>query len=381
MADECSIYVSLVPENSCKFERHKLSPVKLDDTVSTLQTRVAELFKTKIEDVELVFLGKSLKKDDTLEACGIKSGMTVFVYPHQEPEKPTCALNMQEIPMIAFGTAVVNPAFRSVLQSLTKPEVLESVMASTPALADDPIAVGILQDPELMTLLANPTFLRKMAESHPALVEAAVQIAVSFHEEGMASGRSATPPPDPSLVSYSLDALSDDDDMESELEHGMAGAAGMFSPNRITPAQLAAALTAAAAAPVSGSPASSSPPGATGSPRVPPSPRLNAPPSTPRNPITSEMLNSAMQSALGNLSVPAAGGTLQLPSGTPGSGGAESTDPAVNFQSQLQQLRDMGISNDPASLRALSATGGDVQAALELLFGDFGDGDSVNAPT
>lgn len=41
----------------------------------------------------------------------------------------------------------------------------------------------------------------------------------------------------------------------------------------------------------------------------------------------------------------------------------------------------MGIANDPASLRALSATGGDVQAALELLFGDFGEGDSMNAPT
>lgn len=39
------------------------------------------------------------------------------------------------------------------------------------------------------------------------------------------------------------------------------------------------------------------------------------------------------------------------------------------FQSQLQQLRDMGITDDALSLQALSATGGDVQAALELIFG------------
>lgn len=377
MADECSIYVSLVPENSCKFERHKLSSVKLNDKVSSLQSKAADLFKTKIEDLELVFLGKSLKQDDTLEECGIKNGMTVFVYPHHEPEKPTCTLNVQEIPMIAFGTALVNPDFRSVLQSLTKPEVLENVIASTPALADDPIAIGILQDPELMTLLANPTFLRKMAESHPALVEAAVQIAVSFHEERAAPGRAATPPPDASLVSYSLDALSDDDDMDAELEHGMGGG-GAFSPNRITPAQLAAALAAAAANPTS-SPSSSSPPAATGSPLIPPSPRLNAPPSTPRNPITSEMLDSAMQSALGNLSVPPTPGStsLQVPAGTTGGATSEATELATAFQSQLQQLRDMGIANDPASLRALLATNGDVQAALELLFGDFGEGDST----
>ncbi|KAH7942030.1 hypothetical protein HPB49_019907 [Dermacentor silvarum] len=63
---------------------------------------------------ELVFLGKILKQDDTLEASGIQSGMTVFAYPHHELEKPTCTLDMQDIPMIAFGTALVNPAFRTV---------------------------------------------------------------------------------------------------------------------------------------------------------------------------------------------------------------------------------------------------------------------------
>lgn len=383
MAEECSIYVSLVPENSCKFERHKLSSVKLDDKVSALHTKVAELFGKDIGDLELVFLGKILKQDDTLEACGIKSGMTVFAYPHYEIEKPSCTLDMQDIPMIAFGTALVNPAFRTVLQSLKDPDVLENVMAANPALADDPIAIGILQDPELMTLLANPNFLRKMAESHPALVEAAVQIAVSFHEEGAASGRSTSPPPE---VSYSLEALSDDEDMEGQLDQAGPGEAGLFSPNRITPAQLAAALAAAAANPAGSG--SSSPPAATGSPLIPPSPRLHAPPSTPRNPITSEMLNSAVQTALlGNLSAPS-NPAVPVPSGQPlsspgvATGAApEVADTAVTYQNQLQQLRDMGIANDAASLQALVATGGDVQAALELLFADFGDNDAANVPT
>lgn len=375
MADEWSIYVSLVPENSCKFERHKLSNLKVDDKVSALQSKVAELFDKKIGDLELVFLGKVLKEDDTLEACGIKSGMTVFAYPHHELVKATCTLDMQDIPVIAFGTALVNPAFRTVLQSLKDPDVLENVMAATPALADDPVAVGILQDPELMTLLANPTFLRKMADSHPALVEAAVQIAVSFHEEGAASGRAASPPHE---VSYSLEALSDDDDMEGPADQGTPGGSGMFSPNRITPAQLAAALAAAAANPAGSG--SSSPPPATGSPLVPPSPRLHAPPSTPRNPITHEMLNSAVQTALG-LAVPgnpATASSPSAPSSSPGGGlPADLVDPAVTYQSQLQQLRDMGLSNDAASVRALVATSGDVQAALELLFGDTSDVDIV----
>ncbi|KAH9375852.1 hypothetical protein HPB48_014554 [Haemaphysalis longicornis] len=377
MADEWSIYVSLVPENSCKFERHKLSNLKVDDKVSALQSKVAELFDKKIGDLELVFLGKVLKEDDTLEACGIKSGMTVFAYPHHELVKATCTLDMQDIPVIAFGTALVNPAFRTVLQSLKDPDVLENVMAATPALADDPVAVGILQDPELMTLLANPTFLRKMADSHPALVEAAVQIAVSFHEEGAASGRAASPPHE---VSYSLEALSDDDDMEGPADQ--ARHAGwqrhvLAEPDHARPAgrcpgrgrsqsgRLRLVLAAAGHGPV---------------PWSPPSPRLHAPPSTPRNPITHEMLNSAVQTALG-LAVPGNPATASSPSAlssSPGGGlPADLVDPAVTYQSQLQQLRDMGLSNDAASVRALVATSGDVQAALELLFGDTSDVDIV----
>lgn len=38
------------------------------------------------------------------------------------------------------------------------------------------------------------------------------------------------------------------------------------------------------------------------------------------------------------------------------------------WQSQLQQLRDMGIQDEELMLRALQATDGDIQAALELIF-------------
>ena len=40
------------------------------------------------------------------------------------------------------------------------------------------------------------------------------------------------------------------------------------------------------------------------------------------------------------------------------------------FQSQLAQMRDMGITDEATARQALQATGGDLQAALELLFGD-----------
>ena len=39
-----------------------------------------------------------------------------------------------------------------------------------------------------------------------------------------------------------------------------------------------------------------------------------------------------------------------------------------SFQESLQQMRDMGITNDSLSLRALQQTGGNVEAALNLIF-------------
>lgn len=38
------------------------------------------------------------------------------------------------------------------------------------------------------------------------------------------------------------------------------------------------------------------------------------------------------------------------------------------WQSQMQQLRDMGIQDEELMLRVLQATDGDIQAALELIF-------------
>ena len=45
-------------------------------------------------------------------------------------------------------------------------------------------------------------------------------------------------------------------------------------------------------------------------------------------------------------------------------------DPAVRYAAQLQQLQDMGFSDNNANLQALQATGGGVNAAVERLLGN-----------
>lgn len=62
---------------------------------------------------------------------------------------------------------------------------------------------------------------------------------------------------------------------------------------------------------------------------------------------------SALLAAAGN----------QAPAAPPLGGG----DPAVRFASQLRQLAEMGFADQPANLRALAASGGNVNAAVERL--------------
>lgn len=53
------------------------------------------------------------------------------------------------------------------------------------------------------------------------------------------------------------------------------------------------------------------------------------------------------------------------------SNSSPSSNTTRNFASQLQQMRDLGITEEAIALQALEATNGDVQAAVNLIFSDF----------
>ena len=46
--------------------------------------------------------------------------------------------------------------------------------------------------------------------------------------------------------------------------------------------------------------------------------------------------------------------------------------PAERFGAQLQQMRDMGFYDETANIRALTATNGNVSAAVERVLSEFG---------
>ncbi|XP_033219377.1 ubiquitin-like protein 7 [Belonocnema kinseyi] len=336
---------------------YKLSDINLKNKVEELRNEAAGKTNLPKDSFELIYCGCILEDDATLESCGLKNGATVHILKKNAPETPVPAKSISDISVTqlanAFQSFNANPALRSALHRLSKrPEVIENIISSSPGLSEDAVAIAMLQDPDLMAHFTDPDTVKRIAELHPLLVEAAQHISTAVHEEAHNSAASSSDPSSsnaPSTAySYSLDNMSDDEEMAGDSSQSSDSALGRHQSNSaITTAQLAAALSRAGGRgfPHSGSSTSSS--------------------RASRNSglITTEMFSQAMQQAFASAPAPAA----------PVSAAASTTPQSVDIQRQLAQMHEIGLLDDAVNLQALQVTSGDVQAAIELVFSGFSD--------
>ncbi|XP_075016651.1 ubiquitin-like protein 7 isoform X2 [Calonectris borealis] len=287
-------------------------------------------------------------------------GGTMFcsvIFPPSEPVDKVAAVREFRVLHTALHSS---PAYRdAVFKMLGNKESLDQIIVATPGLSSDPVALGVLQDKDLFSVFADPNMLDTLIPAHPALVNAIVLVlhsvagstplpAPETSSRGMSSGSYRDMP-----GGFLFEGLSDDEDdfhqstrstpssSTSGSRPASLGYAGAAGPRPITQSELATAL-ALASTPESSSHTPT--PGTQGhsSGTSPMSSSVQS-----GTPITNDLFSQALQHALQASGQP----TLQS-----------------QWQPQLQQLRDMGIHDDELSLRALQATGGDIQAALELIF-------------
>ncbi|KAK7117848.1 hypothetical protein R3I94_023159 [Phoxinus phoxinus] len=335
--------------------------------VSTLKQLVSAQIPDAIPDpelIELVYCGRKLKDDLTLESYGIQSGSTVHIlrrsWPepvvHPEPVDKVAAAREFRVLQAALHTST---AYRdSVFKMLNNKESLDQIIVATPGLSSDPVALGVLQDKDLFIQFTDPSMLDTLANSHPALVNAIILVLHSV-AGSVPPQQSASSSRNVLSSSYSdmpggflFEGMSDDEeDFQSVNRGGLStlasGFAGMrpatlgyngaVGPRPITQSELATALALAS------TPESSAVTPTTGNQ----GPSSGVSPIPAGTPITNDLFNQALQQALQVSSM---------------------SSLHSQWQSQLQQLRDMGIRDEELILRALQATGGDIQAALELIF-------------
>ena len=66
---------------------------------------------------------------------------------------------------------------------VTDEETMENLVVAIPELEHDPVAMTMLQELELLEMLADPKQIRKVIEAHPCLGQAALYIAAAINEE------------------------------------------------------------------------------------------------------------------------------------------------------------------------------------------------------
>ncbi|KAE8617292.1 hypothetical protein XENTR_v10009025 [Xenopus tropicalis] len=347
---------------------HLPGQVSCGHQVSAVKQLITAMLPESLPDPELIDLihcGRRLKDDQTLEFYGVQSGSTIHILRRAWPEPPPRPEPVDKVAASrefrALHTALhTSSAYRdAVFKLLGNRESLDQIIVATPGLSADPVAMGVLQDKDLFTVFTDPSMLDTLVSSHPALVNAIILILHSV------SGGSALPPPDTSAHTvppatlhmpggFLFDGLSDEEEdfpqqaarsvpstSTSGPRPASLGYTGAAGPRPITQSELATAL-ALASTPESSSHTPT--PGTQGhsSGTSPMSTSVQS-----GTPITNDLFSQALQHALQ----------------------ASSQTPLQNqWQPQLQQLRGMGIRDEELSLRALQATGGDIQAALELIF-------------
>lgn len=363
----------------CHYEGGKLVTKNIEMPVSasvdSLFTEAAALTSSPSGRLCLTYRGMLLKAGQSLESLSLKPGATVMVRTLPEPPKPKPAptpvvMSPDDISKfnLAFGSAFKNhpAAFNKVVARLLTPENMESLAAACPGLGDDLVAQAFLTKPELLSLLLDPASLTKVAAEHPSILEAAHNLAAAVHEEAAAGHKSEQG--GEGSQGYYLDDMEDEDEAEEGEAQGGGGSRMLGRGAPITPQQLAQALSLATGGTQAGPGSGSSPfLGMTG---MGPSARGGASGSgSAGTRITSDIFQAAMQQAL----AATLGGNSTT---TQESGGPPQ---ANDLSAQLASMREImgGVMDEGLAVQALQIMGGDVQAAVDLLFSGWEGGDEA----
>ncbi|XP_062860518.1 ubiquitin-like protein 7b [Trichomycterus rosablanca] len=320
--------------------------------VATIKELVSAQLPDSLPDPELIDLvhcGCKLKDDLTLDSYGIRSGSTLHILkkvwpePEVKPEPVNKSAAAREFRLLQAAMHS-NAAYRdTVFKLLSNKESLDQIIVASPGLRSDPVALGVLQDKDLFVQFTDPNLLDVLIQSHPSLVNAIILILHSVTsalpgQSNASTSRNVSEMPG----GFMFEGMSDDDDdFQSENRAGSLrprpmnlSSGGATGPRPITQSELATALALA------NTPDSSA---------VTPSQDMSSGSSSVAagTPVSSTVFSRALQQALQATGVSSLQG---------------------RWQTQMQQLRDMGIRDEELALRALQATDGDLQAALELIF-------------
>lgn len=162
--------------------------VGLDESVRSLKQKICDNHSDlNITLIETVYCGCVMEDCDSVGSYEVFKGATVYVFKKLKIDKPTPPKTLKEADLVKLGIAFrslsLNSSYRVALMKLSNPEVINNIILTTPGLNQDPVALTLLQHSEILVKLSDFEIVKRISEAHPALAEAALQIAAVAHED------------------------------------------------------------------------------------------------------------------------------------------------------------------------------------------------------
>ncbi|NWJ05100.1 UBL7 protein, partial [Crypturellus undulatus] len=142
----------LAPKSILRLPETELGECPLGGcSISQLKQLITGKLQESVPDpelIDLIYCGRKLRDDQTLDFYGIQSGSTVHVLrkswpePDQKPEPVDKVAAVREFRVL--HTALhSSPAYRdAVFKMLGNKESLDQIIVATPGLSSDPVALG-----------------------------------------------------------------------------------------------------------------------------------------------------------------------------------------------------------------------------------------------
>ncbi|KAH7640793.1 uncharacterized protein LOC124495856 [Dermatophagoides farinae] len=220
-------------------EMKQMEVTNMSCTVDELAIQIAELWNLEKQTFDVVCFGKLLDSSKTLDFYGIENGTMLYLL-----KKKTTALNHlvdskdsqksnivetnnissahssfaftteQQGQCIALKSALLNSAFRQVIENLSDFDNRENLMTVNHELRNDPSLFGVLSDSELLHAYINKNNVKNVLKRYPYFLEVATHVSATFHEEINSSAMHQSLGYRGSLLNYSIDAISEDEEMD-----------------------------------------------------------------------------------------------------------------------------------------------------------------------
>lgn len=268
---------------------------------------------------------------------------------------------------------------------------MKTILSKHPELQKDIVALSFLKDPILLSNLQNPDTVRRMAEHHRILVEAAEDIC-----KALKSVRSTTLAENiPVPVQPNFDQADFSDSSSSSSESGTSPQASTSSgaSRRITSELLRRSLAAAAQsnqnslANISQRNLTQGISPSTSSPSISSNQRRNIISSSMFMDAMNEVLRSRRSETEASQNVSQNQESVDESEADPvpeqnqeqsmeseearGAQDARDVEMIASFQNQLRQMEDMGLTNKAANIQALMVCNGNLEAAVNLVLAEM----------